>query len=226
MNTKRKATALAGALTLGLMGAGAQAAPILLEFQIEWTAADFDVSSTGPTVGALGIPEEDDDKVFGIAPSDGSLSFQLLVDPSSMVYVPAGSAGNPIDWYGYGDVSLVAPVTLGTAVWDGSGIIDLSRWGYDLPLWTDTDITTTSPTQAEFRMFGDWTGHSADLFIEPGQVLLWEYYKGEEIRITDPNQLTIFTTGTPPAVPVSNPAGLWLGAMAALGWVAARRRRG
>ncbi|MEO7660628.1 MAG: hypothetical protein ABIV48_13520, partial [Pyrinomonadaceae bacterium] len=57
--------------------------------------------------------------------------------------------------------------------------------------WTDTDITKGDPTKLSFRMFGKAEGLTADLFVGSRghesigpQFLLWEYYKGEEIRST------------------------------------------
>ncbi|MDQ3490327.1 MAG: hypothetical protein M3449_04575, partial [Acidobacteriota bacterium] len=56
-------------------------------------------------------------------------------------------------------------------------------------LWTDVDITKQDPTRLSFRMFGKADGLTEDLFVGSRtygsigrQFLLWEYYKGEEIR--------------------------------------------
>jgi hypothetical protein len=63
--------------------------------------------------------------------------------------------------------------------------------GSKAALWTDTDITKDDPTRLSFRMFGKAGKLSADLFVGSrtqsrigDSFLLWEYYKGEEIRST------------------------------------------
>jgi len=144
-----------------------------------------------PTTGAVGIPEEDDDAVFGVAPSDGSTTFTLQVDTSSVVSFSTGEFGVTHDWFGYDVVELLGGHSFGSASWVtadmSTGLIGPN--GSTATLWTDTDIAVESPTKLSFRMFGDWEGSSADMFIGSrtattigDQFLLWEYFGGEEIR--------------------------------------------
>ena len=169
----------------------AQATIVDLTITGSWTAEDYDVSSTGPTSGALGIPEEDDDLVFGTAPSDGSTTFTLRVNTDSAVSFATGYNGITHDWYGYSDVTLLGTHTFGSASWTTDDIVTglVGVDGLTKALWTDTDIASADPTRLSFRMFGDWEGSSADLFIGPrttttigNEFLMWEYYQGEEIR--------------------------------------------
>ena len=155
-----------------------------------WTADDYDVSSTGPD-GGLGIPEEDDDLVFGTAASDGSTTFTLRVNTDSAVSYATGYNGITHDWFGYSDVSLLGTHTFGSASWTTDDILTglVGVDGLTKALWTDTDIASADPTRLSFRMFGDWEGNNADLFIGSrttttigNQFLMWEYYQGEEIR--------------------------------------------
>ncbi len=168
-----------------------QASVIDLTVTGSWTKSDYDVSSTGPTVGALGIPEENDDLVFGTAPSDGSTTFTLRVNTDSAVSFATGYNGITHDWFGYSDVTLLGTHTFGSASWTTSDIL-IGLVGVDgltKALWTDTDIASADPSRLSFRMFGDWEGNSADMFFGSrtattigNQFLMWEYYEGEEIR--------------------------------------------
>ena len=160
-----------------------------------WVSSDFDVSSTGPTVGAAGIPEENDDKVFGVAPSDGSTTFTLRVStPANHVFM-TGDFGVTHNWYGYSNVELVGTHTFGSASWTTSSILTSLEGpnSTTAALWTDTDLSLGAPNLISFRMFGDWEGNSADLFIgsrSPTTIstsfLMWEYFGGEEIRNDTP----------------------------------------
>lgn len=169
----------------------AQATFIDLSVTGSWTAADYDVSSTGPSGGALGISEENDDLVFGTAASDGSTTFTLRVDTSTAVSFASGYAGITHDWYGYSDVTLVGTHTFGSASWTTGDILTdlVGVDGLTKALWTDMDIAVADPTRLSFRMFGDWEGNNADMFFGSrtattigDQFLLWEYFEGEEIR--------------------------------------------
>lgn len=168
----------------------AQASIVDLTITGSWTASDYDVSSTGPD-SALGISEENDDLVFGTAPSDGSTTFTLRVNTDSAVGFATGYNGITHDWFGYSDVQLLGTHTFGSASWTTSGIVTglVGVDGLTKALWTDTDIAAAAPTRLSFRMFGGWEGNSADLFIGSrttttigNQFLMWEYYGGEEIR--------------------------------------------
>ena len=167
------------------------AAIIDLTITGSWTASDYDVSSTGPSVGALGVPVENDDLVFGTSPSDGSATFTLRVNTDSAVSFSSGYNGITHDWYGYSDVTLVGTYTFGSASWETSDILTglVGVDGLARALWTDTDIALADPTRLSFRMMGDWEGSTADMFIGSrtsttigNQFLMWEYYQGEEIR--------------------------------------------
>lgn len=169
---------------------GVSASVIQLDITGSWVAADYDVSSTGPDSPA-GIPEEDDDLVFGTSPSDGSITFSLLVDTASPTVFNTGDFGVTHDWYGYSNVTLKAPVSFGSATWDGTGILNslVGPNGATAALWTDTDLTAAAPSLLSFRMFGDWEGATADVFFGSRTAttisesfLMWEYFNGEEIR--------------------------------------------
>lgn len=206
----------------------AQASVIELVVTGTWSTSDYDVSSTGPTAGATGAPEEDDDKVFGTDPSDGSISFSLLVDTSSAVsYLTGGAEPVLHDFFGYSNVTLKDPVTLGDATWDSTSALTslVGPGGASALLWTDTDLTTGSPSLLSFRMFGTWAGTgatgSADMFIGPRSVggsgmsigtqfLTWEYFGGEEIRSNT------YSATVAPTVPLPATALLLVGGLAGL----------
>ena len=224
---------------IGLLTAASAASAATVELTVTgtWTAGDFDVS------GAAGsLPEGDDDLVFGIAPSAGSLSFTLLVDTSSVVAHPAGVGAFPPanDFFGYDIVSFKDPVSLGTATWDTSDILTglVGPYGSTAALWSDTDLSTlVDPMDISFRAGGEWTGTggtgTADLFTGTrfaldsdgtgmdytDQFLIWEYFGGEEIRF---NGFEISVAPSAPAVPL--PASSLL-LIAGLGGLATLRRR-
>lgn len=222
-------------LAAGLLawGSTVQASIIELILSAEWEASDFDVSSTG-TTNPSDPAEDNDDKVFGIAPTSGSISFTLLVDTSSVTtFLVGGSTAVAHDHFGYSNVTLKDPVTLGSATWDTS-TVPVSLDGpasSSAQLWTDTDLTTGAPSLVSFRMFGDWAGTggtgSADMFFgsrfigpDGNQIsesfLTWEYFQGEEIR----------TTGYSAAVgEVPLPAGSVLMLTGLAGFAAMRKRK-
>ena len=218
---------LASLAILGLSISSANAAIVFLDITGSWEASDYDVTSTGPTVGAIGIAEEDDDLVFGTAASAGSTTFKLRVDTSSAVSFATGYNGITHDWFGYSDVSLVGTHTFGSASWE-TGDIATGLLGVDglaKALWTDTDIAAADPTRLSFRMFGDWEGSSADLFVgsrtnttRSNSFLMAEYFAGEEIR----SSTYTATTGVNP-VPV--PAAVWLFGTALIGLLGLGKRR-
>jgi len=208
-----------------LVSSQAHSAIVNLQVTGTWTASDYDVSSTGPSAGALGIPEENDDLVFGTAPADGSTTFTLRVDTSSAVSFSMGYNGITHDWYGYSDVSLVGVHTFGSASWESGDILTdlVGVDGLTKALWTDTDIAVASPSLLSFRMFGDWEGNTADMFFGSrtattigNQFLLWEYFEGEEIRSAS-------YSATASVVPV--PAAVWLFGTALVGLAGFSRRR-
>lgn len=194
--------------------ASSHAAIINLSVTGSWTSSDYDVSSTGPSAGAAGIAEEDDDLVFGTAASDGSTTFTLRVDTSSAVSFATGYNGITHDWYGYSDVSLVGTHTFGSASWVTDDIVTglVGVDGLTKALWTNTDIAAADPTLLSFRMFGDWEGNNADLFVGSRTAttigtsfLMWEYFEGEEIRsstysavaraVPEPSIIALFAAG-------------------------------
>ena len=180
-----------------------------------WTTSDFTVTDAADPLYSTG--PDFDGEVFGVAPSDGSTTFDLLVNTDSAVSFAAGYTYTDIygthtlthDWFGYTDVSLVDPPhTFGTATWEDSGIVTGLQGPDSLTaaLWTDIDITTGDPSQMWFRMFGTGDGLSADLYISfSSQFLLWEYYGGEEIRsasysasvsaVPEPSTLLLLSSG-------------------------------
>jgi len=194
-----KKTILPATILALSLGGVAQASIVELDLSASWTTADFDVS---PTDDGTGLPEADDDKVFGISPSDGSISFTLLVDTSSVTsFLVGGSETVLHDHFGYSSVSLKSPVTLGSATWTTDDILTglIGPGDVGAALWTDTDLTTGSPSKLSFRMFGDWAGTggtgTADMFFGTrflgasgygitDSFLTWEYFGGEEIRTT------------------------------------------
>lgn len=229
---------LNAALAAGLLAWGgvAQASIIELTLSADWEASDFDVSSTG-TTNPADPPEDDDDLVFGIAPSAGSISFTLLVDTSSVTtFLAGGSPAVAHDHFGYSDVTLKSAVSLGTATWDLATVpVTLSGPGTSTALlWTDTDLTMADPNLVSFRMFGDWTGTggtgSADIFfgsrfIGPSgnqisdSFLTWEYFQGEEIRTTGYSA----SVNAVSAVPLPASSALMLAGLA--GFAVMRKRR-
>lgn len=217
---------LAATLITACAMSSAQAAIIDLTITATWEASDFDVSSTGPSPGAIGIPEEDDDLVFGVAPSAGSTSFTLRVNTSPVVSFSSGDFGVTHDWFGYSDVQLVGTHTFGTASWTTSDILTALEGpnGSSAALWVDTDLSVAAPSLISFRMQGDWTGEAADLFVGSRspttigtQFLMWEYFAGEEIRN---DGLTVTYGATPANVPA--PATL---ALLVVGLAGVRARR-
>ncbi len=204
----------------------AAAIPVDLTVTASWTATNFDVSSTGPNA-PLGISEENDDKVFGIAPSAGSTSFVLRVETDSAVSYASGYNGITHDWFGYSEVELLGTHTLGTASWTTVDILTnlVGVDGLTRALWTDADITAANPTRLSVRMFGDWDGSTADLFVGPRttttigtQFLAWEYFGGEEIRT---NNYTVISS----AAAVPEPTTIALIGVGLLGCMAYRRQR-
>lgn len=227
------AAAILAATTL--FANSAQASVVELVVTGSWSSTDYDVSSTGPTVGATGAPEEDDDKVFGTDPADGSVTFSLLVDTSSVSsFLTTGPDPVVHDFFGYSNVTLKDPVTIGDATWDSTSSLTslVGPGGASALLWTDTDLTTGSPSLLSFRMFGTWAGTgatgSADMFIGPRtvggsgmsigtQFLTWEYFGGEEIRSNT------YSASIAPAVPLPATSLLMIGGLA--GFTAMRRRK-
>jgi len=165
-----------------------------------WSEGNFKVTGRSDASYDPADPKFDG-KVFDLSPSDGNLSLVLLVNTERAVFYPEGSEtsdayGRPYslthDFYGYREVALVGGTyTFGGAVWDTSGVLTRLEGPKDskAALWTDVDITKGDPTKVSFRMFGKAGKLSADLFVgsrTPNTIgnsfLLWEYYKGEEIR--------------------------------------------
>jgi len=163
---------------------------VYLEVTGSWTPANFYVQSTGPTMGASGIPQENDDMVFGVAPSAGSTTFTLLVDTSTVQYFPTGYQGTKHPWYGYNGVRVVGTHRFGTAWWTTESILTglIGPGGARATLWTNKDLRTADPTLLSIRMFGHWNGHAADLFVGSRTntmiletFMLAEYYNGEHL---------------------------------------------
>jgi hypothetical protein len=163
---------------------------VYLEVTGSWTPANFYVQSTGPTMGARGIPQENDDMVFGVAPSAGSTTFTLLVDTSTVQYFPTGYQGTKHPWYGYNGVRVVGTHRFGTAWWTTESILTglIGPGGARATLWTNKDLRTADPTLLSIRMFGHWNGHTADLVVGIRTntmiletFMLAEYYNGEHL---------------------------------------------
>jgi len=165
-----------------------------------WSAGDIKITDITDKSYDPANPKFDG-KVFGISPAAGNLNLQLLVNTDGSIFFPKGSQFTADgvgtyslkhDFYGYKEVGLVDGVySFGSAVWRSDGILAGLK-GPDsvkAALWTDVDITKQDPTRLSFRMFGKADGLTADLFVGSRtygsigrQFLLWEYYKGEEIR--------------------------------------------
>ena len=214
---KRLTSAIIPLMLVVIGSTSANADIIDLSVTMSWLEADYDVTSTGPD-SPTGVPEEDDDKVFGTAASDGSTTFVLRVNTSSAISFMTGDFGIAHDWFGYSDVELLGGHSFGSASWVTDDILTglVGPNTSSAALWTDTDIATTDPSRLSFRMFGDWEGASADLFLGSrtsftisGSALLWEYFGGEEIRsnsysattgagavaVPEPGSLTLFGLG-------------------------------
>lgn len=201
-------TTIAMGLFVNAACASAPGAIVELTLVARWVAADFDVSSTG-TDPSSGVPQENDDLVFGVAPSDGSTTVRLRVNTDSATALyPAGSSGGGLplhDIIGYTDVEFVGGShTFGSATWENAGIINLDGIdGLSAKLWLDRDLLSGDPTRVGFRAFGTGDGISSDLFFGSAAVegitsdfLLWEYYQGEEIRNESGVEAFVPTPGT------------------------------
>lgn len=219
-------------LSMLVIAPTSQAVLLDLTVTASWTTSDYDVSSTGPSVGALGIPEEDDDLVFGVAPSNGSTSFTLRIETDSAVSYATGYNGITHDWWGYSDVELLGTHTFGSATWTTDDILtDLV--GVDsmtMALWTDTDVSLADPSRLSFRMMGDWEGATADLFIGSRTIttisdsfLMWEYYGGEEIR--NSGSVNAYVAERP-EVSVPSPVSFWLMGSGLIALIGAKYRKG
>lgn len=165
-----------------------------------WSDRDIKVTSTRDKLYDPADPKVDG-KIFGVAPAAGEVTLRLLISTEGFVFFPKGSTFTTErtgtyslahDFYGYKQVALVDDTfSFGNAIWKSGRILSGLEGPSDskAALWTDTDITQTDPSRLSFRMFGEAPGLSADLFVGSRtpfsigqQFLLWEYYKGEEIR--------------------------------------------
>jgi hypothetical protein len=188
-----KLVGVAAALWLGATASSALGADVDLLVTGSWASDDFTVASPADP-----NDPDADGKVHGIAPSDGSLTFQIRVDTDSLVgpFFPGdGTVTHPL--YGYTAVRLLCPVTFGTATWASEDILDGLVGPMDLTaaIWVDADLTqAVPPTRISLRMMGTGAGTKTpdlfvgsrvmgdeDLFITDS-FLLWEYFAGEEIR--------------------------------------------
>lgn len=178
----------------------AKADVIELSITGSWSAGDFKVTETSSPSYDPDNPQFDG-KVFGVAPSTGNMTIRLRVNTDGSRFFAKGSTFTANgrgtytlahDFYGYRDVTLVGGFyTFGNAIWENIGILS----GLEGPdntkaaLWTDFDITKGDPARLSFRMFGTRNGVHPDLFVGSRtheqigyDFLVWEYYKGEEIR--------------------------------------------
>ena len=165
-----------------------------------WSERNFKVTDRSNALYAPANPKFDG-KVFGVAPSAGTTTLELLVNTDGSIFFAKGSEfiadgtgaySLTHDFYGYRDVTLVGDTySFGNAVWRSDGILAGLEGpdGVKAALWTDVDITKNDPTRVSLRLFGKADGLTPDLFVGSRthasigtQFLLWEYYKGEEIR--------------------------------------------
>jgi hypothetical protein len=165
-----------------------------------WSDKDIKVTNGSDKSYNLADPKFDG-KIFGIAPAAGDLSLRLLVNTNGVIFFPKGTTFTTDrtgtyslshDFYGYKQVTLVDETySFGSATWKSDGILTGLEGPSDTKaaLWTDVDLTQADPARISFRMFGQAPGLTTDLFIGSRtpfsigpQFLLWEYYKGEEIR--------------------------------------------
>jgi hypothetical protein len=206
MMKKTLTIAVNALITIGMLSFASltHAAIIELNISASWQATDYDVSAS-----PIGLAEEDDDKVFGMSPSSGSINFILQVDTSTLTSFMVGGAENvEHNHFGYTGVTLKAPVTLGSATWTSSDIIDLNGPGGAMAaLWTDVDLTSGAPSLMSFRMQGSWVGASgsktADLFFGSrsfsnisgykinSNFQAAEYFEGEKISNSNSNDSRI-----------------------------------
>lgn len=202
MNTRWPFTVrfLFAAITTLLLSQASVAEIVELTITGHWSEKDFKVTSKKDGRFDPANPKFDG-FVFGVAPAEGSVAIQLLVNTDACVFFANGSEYTASgvgsytlahDFYGYRNVTLVGgSFTFGRATWKSEGI--LSRLdgpdGQQASLWTDSDITKSDPTKVSFRMFGKAESLTPDIFVGSrthstidNQFLLWEYYRGEEIR--------------------------------------------
>lgn len=165
-----------------------------------WSEKDFKVTSK-KNAHYDSTNAKFDGLVFGMAPSDGGVTLNLIVNTEDSIFFAKDAAFSADgvgpytlkhDLYGYREVSLVdGSFRFGSAIWKSDGILR----GLEGPdrvkaaLWTDANITKGEPTRVSFRMFGRAGDLTADIFVGSRthsligtQFLLWEYYNGEEIR--------------------------------------------
>ena len=137
----------------------ARAEIVELSIAGRWTEKDFKVTSRKDGRYDPANPKFDG-LVFGVAPIEGSVTLQLLINTDGNIFFAKGAefAAEGVgaytlshDFYGYRDVTLVGgSFTFGGAVWGSDGILA----GLEGPervkaaLWTDTDIT--KKTQLEY----------------------------------------------------------------------------